>query len=150
MADGASADMGSSPGVSDGDPGRQLSCQEVIGDLGHHWQLATLQMVGAFRIHDNPVRSVDGDDGRIECQCPEGDPFQRRGIRDRIRIDQHQPAKQRLRFRGRHADAYPGLLRSRIRGRHPALRAAFRNHGDRLFRRNGRIVPANTIGRQIR
>ena len=50
----------------------------------------------------------------MEREGPQRDALERRGVRPEICIDQHQTAKQRLRFRRRHADTYTRLFRGRI------------------------------------
>ncbi len=66
--------------------------QKPVGDLCHHWQLAALQVVGAFGIHDNPIDPVDGNDWRIDRQRPERDAFRERP--DRLRYPR-QPSSGR-------------------------------------------------------
>ena len=148
--DGPGAGMSRAPRVGNRDTGSKLLGQELVGDLRHHWQFATLQVIGAFGIHDNAIDPIDRDDRGIVRQSPERDPLECCGIRCRIRIDQHQAAEQRLRFCRRHADMDAGFSGGCAGGRHPALRTAPGNHGDCLFRRNGGIGATNAIRRQIR
>ncbi|KVK70207.1 hypothetical protein L905_11730 [Agrobacterium sp. TS43] len=58
--------MGRTPAVGDRHTGSQLPAQKLVGDLSHHWQLAALQVVGAFGIHHDAVDPVNRDDRRID------------------------------------------------------------------------------------
>ncbi len=87
--DRPSAGVSRTPAVGDRHAGGELSRQKLIGDFCHHWQLAALQMVSAFGIHDDPVAPIDGNDGRIDRQRPERDALKSRGVGCRIGIDEH-------------------------------------------------------------
>ena len=68
----------------------------------------------------------------------------------RIGIDQHQVAKQRLRFCRRHTDLHADRPRRRVCRRHPSPGTAARDDGDRLISRKRRIGPPDPVGGQVR
>jgi hypothetical protein len=68
--------MGRPPCVGDSHSCRETFRSELVGDLGEHLLLASLQVVGAFGVQDKAVDPVDGDDWRVDGQRPEADTLE--------------------------------------------------------------------------
>ena len=63
-----------------------------------------MEMVGACRVEDDPVRRIGRHDRR-ETKHPDGKPLERFGIRLRIGVLDRKAWHQYLRLRYRHAGA---------------------------------------------
>ena len=63
--------VGGAPGVGDRDTDFEVRCGEAVDDRAKHHLLTAVQVIGARRVDDEPVRRI-GRDHRGEAQRPDG------------------------------------------------------------------------------
>ena len=76
--------------------------------------IESMQMGGAGDIDNKSIRWIRGNDRRVALQRPQGEAFERGGVRGRVGIPDDEPRHQSLGLGGRHADAQASALRGRI------------------------------------